>query len=96
MSGQPPRPYQPQPYRPHRAGKAAGEYLRSQGLPDTTHSLRQPQPQPRPRPRRMVTTRPMGAGAEVFHWTMILCTGGLWVPVYLAARRARKTITTWE
>jgi hypothetical protein len=28
-----------------------------------------------------------------FHWTMMICTVGLWTPVYLAARRRRVTVT---
>lgn len=88
-----PQPYRPQPYRPNQP----------EPYDPRRHQVPyQPPPPPQvvylppPRPHRVVTTRPMGAGAEVFHWTMILCTGGLWVPVYLAAKRARKTITTWE
>jgi cytochrome b561 len=35
----------------------------------------------------------MGWIAITFHWTMIVCTVGLWTPIYLAARRRRVTIT---
>lgn len=38
----------------------------------------------------------MPVGLEIFHWFMIVCTMGLWTPVYLSARRKRKTVTTWE
>lgn len=35
----------------------------------------------------------MGYIALAFHWTMILCTMGLWYPVYASRRRARSTVT---
>ncbi|MFI0934608.1 hypothetical protein ACH4RG_23160 [Streptomyces sp. NPDC021019] len=35
----------------------------------------------------------MGCLLACFHWTMIVCTIGLWTPVYLGARRKRVTIT---
>ena len=38
----------------------------------------------------------MPISLSVFHWTMIMFTCGLWTPVYLSARRKRKTVTTWE
>jgi hypothetical protein len=53
------------------------------------------QPQPY-QPHTMVTKRPMSAMAQVFHWTMIVFTGGLWTPVYLAAIRSRRVTTTWR
>ncbi len=37
--------------------------------------------------------RRMGWVALAFHWTMILCTCGLWLPVFFAARRRRVTVT---
>lgn len=37
--------------------------------------------------------RKMGWITLGFHWTMLLCTLGLWTPVYLAARRRRVTVT---
>lgn len=33
-------------------------------------------------------TRPMSAGARVFHWTMVVMTLGLWWPIYLASQKA--------
>lgn len=47
-------------------------------------------------PRRAVTRRPMPVALSLFHWTMMLCTAGLWTPVYLGAKRKRKTVTTYE
>lgn len=47
-------------------------------------------------PRRMVSRQRMSFGASAFHWFMIVSTGGLWIPVYLSARRKRKTVTTWN
>ncbi|MGW2170402.1 hypothetical protein ACWC1C_07700 [Streptomyces sp. NPDC001705] len=42
---------------------------------------------------KMKSRRRMGWIAMGFHWTMIVCTVGLWTPVYLAARRRRVTVT---
>lgn len=39
------------------------------------------------------TYRKMGWIAGTFHVCMLIVTGGLWTPVYLLARRGRKTIT---
>lgn len=44
-------------------------------------------------PRKAVSYQKMSLTAEVGHWTMIVITAGLWTPVYLAARRKRKTVT---
>lgn len=41
----------------------------------------------------IVTRRKMGWIAIGFHWTMLICTVGLWTPFYLAARRRRVTVT---
>ena len=48
------------------------------------------------RPREIVTTRGMGGGEAAIHWTMIICTAGLWLPVYWSRKRStnRKTRTT--
>lgn len=45
---------------------------------------------------RAVSRRKMGWIAVAFHAGMILCTCGLWIPFYLAARRKRKTITHYR
>lgn len=42
---------------------------------------------------KIKTRRKMGWILITFHWVMILCTIGLWTPVYLAARRRRVTVT---
>ncbi|MGW8376907.1 hypothetical protein [Streptomyces sp. ODS28] len=42
---------------------------------------------------KIKTRRKMGWLLIGFHWTLIICTVGLWTPVYLAARRRRVTIT---
>lgn len=52
--------------------------------------------QPQPFPHRAVTRRPMPITLALFHWTMIFCTAGLWTPVYLASKRARKQTTTYR
>lgn len=54
------------------------------------------QPYPAPHPRRAVSRQQMPVSLSVFHWTMMICTGGLWIPVYLSARRKRKTVTVFE
>lgn len=54
-----------------------------------------PQPQYQPM-HRMVTRQPMPIHVALFHWFMIFGTAGLWIPVYLAAKRSRKQITTWQ
>jgi len=42
---------------------------------------------------KIKTRRKMGWILIAFHWTMIICTVGLWTPIYLAARRRRVTVT---
>ncbi|GHF74012.1 hypothetical protein [Streptomyces thermodiastaticus] len=42
---------------------------------------------------KIKTRRKMGWLLIGFHWTMMVCTVGLWTPVYLAARRRRVTVT---
>lgn len=44
-------------------------------------------------PRMQVSYRKMGWIAGTFHLGMLVMTMGLWTPVYLAARRGRKTVT---
>lgn len=44
-------------------------------------------------PRTTVSYRKMGWIAGTFHGLMMVCTMGLWTPVYLAARRGRRTVT---
>jgi hypothetical protein len=39
------------------------------------------------------TRRKTGLIALAFHWFMILCTCGLWYPVYASRRRSRVTVT---
>ena len=41
----------------------------------------------------IVTRRKMGHIALTVHWTLIVCTAGLWTPFFLAARRRRTTVT---
>ena len=42
---------------------------------------------------KIKTRRKMGFILLAFHWTMMICTAGLWTPVYLSARRRRVTVT---
>lgn len=52
-----------------------------------------PPSMPAQQPRYSVAYRKMGPIAGTFHICMMVFTMGLWVPVYLAARRGRKTVT---
>jgi hypothetical protein len=52
------------------------------------------QPAPAPAgPRSYVTQGQMGFGQSLFHWTMIVFTCGLWLPVYLSKRRKLRSVT---
>jgi hypothetical protein len=42
---------------------------------------------------KAVSRRKGGPFAASFHGIMIVCTAGLWIPVWLWARRGRKTVT---
>lgn len=42
---------------------------------------------------RILSRQRLGYGSLAFHWTMIICTCGLWYPVYASKRRARSTVT---
>lgn len=44
-------------------------------------------------PRRAVTQGKLGAGEELFHWCMIICTCGLWYPVYASRKRSKRSVT---
>lgn len=52
-----------------------------------------PPSMPAQQPRYSVSYRRMGWIAGTFHTCMMILTFGLWTPVYLAARRGRKTVT---
>jgi hypothetical protein len=41
---------------------------------------------------KTVVEQPMSLSAEIMHMVMILCSGGLWLPVYLAAKRRHRTV----
>ncbi|MFD0408637.1 hypothetical protein [Kitasatospora sp. NPDC127116] len=45
---------------------------------------------------KIVTRRRMGPFALAGHIFMMLCTCGLWTPVFLMARRGRKTVTKYK
>jgi hypothetical protein len=44
-------------------------------------------------PCRAVTQGNLGCIEETFHWTMIICTCGLWLPVYLSRKRSVRSVT---
>lgn len=50
-------------------------------------------PPPYGGPTTQVSYRKMGWIAGGFHITMMVFTMGLWTPIYLWARRGRKTVT---
>lgn len=49
-----------------------------------------------PGPRKAVTQGKLGYGEEMFHWLMIICTCGLWYPVYASRRRSKRTVTRYR
>lgn len=51
-----------------------------------------PPSMPATQPRYQVMYRKMGWIAGTFHGLMMFFTMGLWTPVYLMARRGRKTV----
>ncbi len=55
-----------------------------------------PQYQAAPYPRQAVSQQGMSYSESIFHWTMIFITCGMWIPVYLSARRKRRTVTTFR
>lgn len=42
---------------------------------------------------KIVTRKKGGPIAGTFHLVMMFCTAGLWTPIWLWARRGRKTVT---
>jgi hypothetical protein len=42
---------------------------------------------------KIVSRNRMGYFSLMFHWFMILCTCGLWYPIYASIRRSRSTVT---
>ena len=63
------------------------------GQDDWNRSPIAPPSWPAQHPRTTVAYRRMGWIAGTFHFTMMVCTMGLWTPVYLMARRGRRTVT---
>lgn len=47
-------------------------------------------------PYLAVTQGQLGIFEELFHWTMIICTCGLWLPVYLSRKRSKRSVTTFR
>lgn len=47
-------------------------------------------------PRAAVTQGKLGGIEELFHWTMIICTCGLWLPVYLSRKRSKRSVTVFR
>ncbi|MFD5467596.1 hypothetical protein ACFWIQ_33000 [Kitasatospora sp. NPDC127059] len=45
---------------------------------------------------KIVSRRPMGPFALTGHIVMMIMTCGLWIPVFLMARRGRKTVTKYK
>jgi hypothetical protein len=47
-------------------------------------------------PRVAVTQGKLGLIEELFHCMMIVCTCGLWLPVYLSRKRSKRSVTTFR
>lgn len=47
-------------------------------------------------PRRAVTQGKLGYGEEMFHWCMIICSCGLWYPVYASRKRSKRSVTKFR
>lgn len=47
-------------------------------------------------PRKAVSRQKMSWVAAAGHWTMMILTAGLWIPVYLNAKRKLKTVTRFR
>lgn len=47
-------------------------------------------------PSKAITQGNLGCLEEAFHWTMIICTCGLWIPVYISRKRSRRSVTTFR
>lgn len=56
----------------------------------------QPPPQQYAGPTQQTSYRKMGWIAGAFHITMMVITMGLWTPIYLWAKRGRKTVTHYR
>lgn len=88
-------PRQPRPNQPQYQGQPQ-QYPYQQQYPPPPQYAPQPQYQPPQQPRRAVSRNRMSFGVEIFHWTMIICTCGLWTPIYLSGKRKRKTVTSYR
>jgi hypothetical protein len=47
-------------------------------------------------PRRAVTQGKLGYGETMFHWCMIICSAGLWYPVYASRKRSKRSVTKYR
>lgn len=81
----PPYPPTPQPYAPQPPTP-----------PTAWHPQAYGQPYIQPLGQQQVTYRKMGWIAGTFHFCMMVATLGLWTPVYLFARRGRRTVTRYQ
>ena len=100
--GQPPQYGYPQ-HPPMQQGWPQPGYPQQQPYPPQPYPYQQPPPQVQVVvqqgpgvPRGAVSQGQMGYGEAAFHWLMMLGTCGLWIPVYLSARRKKRTITTFR
>ena len=47
-------------------------------------------------PRKAITQGKLGYGEELFHWCMIICSCGLWYPIYASRKRSKRTVTRYR
>jgi hypothetical protein len=59
-------------------------------------SAARPQVQQVQMTQRAVTQGRLGYGQAIFHWTMVVCTAGLWYPILASAKRMKRSVTTWK
>jgi len=55
----------------------------------------QERPQPVVMTGKAVSQGQFSYAGTLFHWTMIVCTCGIWYPIYASAKRKRRTVTRY-
>lgn len=83
------QPQYQQPYQPQGYGQQAPRYPRPR-----PPQRRRPPVRRTPAKRRATVT--VQSGSNAFHWTMVLCTGGLWLLVWPLFRRKVRVTTKYR
>lgn len=47
-------------------------------------------------PSKAITQGNLGCIEETVHWTLIVCTCGLWIPVYISRKRSKRSVTRFR